>query len=170
MMPADRLNSRNSSRKLRVQFVSTHHKPDRTGNAPCVACCARGLAARGFDISGLQAGVPHYLGWQVFPQGCWNSLEADAGLTVERVRADIPGSPSFLTRLVNELAHGVQFTPSRAVGAQQQVLGTGTATRQTSRALTEPTPRSPHRSLGVVVFDSTEVTLGVGSIPSGQWS
>lgn len=93
---------------MRVQIVSTHFRPEPTGNAPYVAACADALAGTGFEVEVL-AGLPHYPAWQVFPRDQWSYTESVGNLRVRRFRSYIPKRPSFVSRAAYELLHGVRF-------------------------------------------------------------
>lgn len=93
---------------MKIQIVSTHFRPEPTGNAPYVAGCAEGLSSNGFEVEVL-AGLPHYPQWEVFPSDQWSATESEGNLHVRRFRSYIPKKPSFVKRAAYELLHGARF-------------------------------------------------------------
>lgn len=108
---------------MRVQIVSTHFRPEPTGNAPYVAGCAEALADAGFEVEVL-AGVPHYPAWQVFPQEQWSAAESQGNLRVRRFKSYIPTQPTFVKRAVYEVLHGVRFASALDRSADAVILVT----------------------------------------------
>lgn len=153
----------------RILLVGVNFAPESTGIGPYATSFAGQMAAQGgFSVDVLTA-RPHYPGWRVPPKREW-TVPVQPGVRVWRVRAYIPRRPTWLRRLVFEIAHGVKFACRSYAGIEAVVLVSPamfTAAIVRARlALDHHRSRRPAIVLWIQDLYSAGVQeLGIGAIP-----
>lgn len=98
----------------KVTLVTVNYEPEQTGIAVYTTGLAKGLAARGFDVS-VVAAAPHYPAWKISPRSEWASEEIADGVQVRRLKSYVPRRAGLMKRSLFEVLYGVRFVLSRAV-------------------------------------------------------
>lgn len=119
--------------RRRVLILGLNYPPERTGISPYTGAVARGLTARGLDISVLTA-HPHYPAWKVAPgYGGWTRHEVIDGVRLRRLRHYVPQHPTGTRRVLSELTFGARLvltswsTPDAIIAVSPALFSTASA-------------------------------------------
>jgi glycosyltransferase involved in cell wall biosynthesis len=94
---------------IKVSILSLNYPPEPSGNAPYSGALARGLQARGYDVTAYTS-HPHYPEWQVRDEygGC-HTTETIDGVQVHRLKHYVPNPPRGFKRLISEISYGFRL-------------------------------------------------------------
>ncbi|SEJ40764.1 glycosyltransferase [Demequina mangrovi] len=148
-----------------IAIVGINYPPERTGIAPYTGALARGLAARGCDVT-VATAQPHYPEWHIH-EGYhrWRGDEVDSGVEVHRRLHLVPEHPQGVARLVSELSFGGRVSLDGGLGHPDVMLLVSPALFAT--ALLEMRTRLMSRRTKVVVWVQDLYGKGVAETAGG---
>ncbi|WP_082096440.1 glycosyltransferase [Demequina gelatinilytica] len=148
-----------------VAIVGINYPPERTGIAPYTGALARGLAARGCDVT-VATAQPHYPEWHIH-EGYhrWRGDELDRGVQVHRRLHLVPEHPQGMARLMSELSFGGRVSLDGHIGHPDVLLLVSPALFAT--ALLEMRARLMNRGTKVVVWVQDLYGKGVAETAGG---
>lgn len=140
------------SHGLRVMLVGINFAPEETGIAPYSAGLARGLVARGHEVSVVTT-HPHYPQWRIAEgYGGWSRRESREGIDVRRLLHYVPRRPVGVSRAMSEVSFGVRASMT-SWGRPDVVLCVSPALLSTAMAVGRATRSRSRPAVGVIIQD-----------------